>query len=195
MNKRLRALLVFIGVATAGVLTIPLFRVADGVTTLQLSDGGIVQCSPADMVCDVRLPVDLAAKLTDAGRGNGQRYHRLAIDIAQCGDAGVIITDRHLYKDGAWLPGFSVIEGTCSVLADAGVADDAVVRTVPSPCACRKASGNCRFLLPDGGQPNLPFGVTGGPPTLLGGGGCLPKSCVTLAGAVDESWPDECPGG
>jgi hypothetical protein len=193
MSKRLRLLLVAVGTVLAGALTMPLFRAVDGVTTMQLADGGILECTPADMICDVRLPDDMAAKLADAGRSNGRKYHRLAIDVAQCGDAGVIITDRFLYKDGGWLPGLSVIDGTCSVYADAGVAGDAIVRTVPSPCACRKATGNCRYLLPDGGQPNLPFGVTGGPPTLLGGGGCLPKSCVTIAGTSDESWPGDCP--
>jgi hypothetical protein len=192
--KRLRVLLAFVGVVTVGALTTPLFRPKDDVTVAQLRDAGLLDCEPgADMLCDVRVSEEMAARLADAGRGNGKRYHRVGIDVRMCGDGGVVITDRRLYDNGKWRDGITLLEGSCSIVADAGLPDDPIVRTVNQDCACRKATGLCRYTLPDAGLAQLPLGITGGPPTLVGGAGCVRKSCTVLAGAADDSWPSECP--
>lgn len=194
--RKLRALLVAIGFVATGVLTLPLLRVKDDVTLGELRDAGLQDCDPAqDMLCDVRLSDDLAAQLAAAGRGNGRNYYRLAIDVRQCGQRGIVITDQRLYSGGKWRDGVTVVDGSCSISEAAQLPDDSIVRTVNQDCACRAATGNCRYTLPDGGVTNIPFGITAGPPTLVGGLGCVRKSCVTIAGATDDSWPAECPGG
>lgn len=187
-----------LGVGALAIGAVVLTSVRDGADATSVRtrqrDGGAIPCTPADMVCDVRLPEDISARLADAGRSNGKRYQRVAMDIRQCGDAGYILTDRRLTRaDGGILPGLTILEETCSISADAGVPNDATLRTIQPPCACRAAAGLCQFRQADGGLQQLPFGNTGSPPSLVVGPGCVRKSCRALTGKADDSWPAACP--
>lgn len=198
MKRALATLLVSLGVVVAGL---ELARVERGVTMAELRDAGFQQCPPVDLACEVRVSTDA-----------GYRYARPVFDARDCSafDAGLVLTDRRLYQGGEWDPPASlefVDRARCKVLADAGVPDDggAGLREMAQECGCRKASGVCRYQLPDGGTAPAPFGRTLGPGyppfETFGGAGCAPKACTALAAhdaqrrPVDETWPADCPGG
>lgn len=206
MRKTLASLLVVLAVAGGLVLS----RVDDGVTLAELQDAGFAQCPPTDLACEVRVSDEWLATLESRGVDGGKRYRRTVMDARDCRalDAGIVVTDRRFYRDGGWVNGFEVIDGRCRIVADAGVPDDGGtgIKELPLECGCRRASGVCRYQLPDGGQANVPFGRTVGPgyPLRVGprvshstevfaGAGCARKACIELAG--ESSWPEECPGG
>lgn len=207
MNKRLLAL--FSVLAVVGTFMVS--RIQDNVTPAELVDAGILNCPKVDLACEVRVSDEWLDALEARGADGGKRYRRIAVDARDCTefDAGYVITDRRLYRDGGWV-GLDVIAGRCKVVPDAPPDDaGAGLREMALECGCRKASGACRFQLADGGTDPVPFGVTVGPgysigrnPTdVFGGAGCARKSCVGLAAegedrkALDETWPEVCPGG
>lgn len=196
--KNLRSYLATLGLVVVGGASVMLSRVRDDVTMAELRDAGFQQCPAVDLACDVRLRTDA-----------GTRYARPVLDARDCRafDAGLVVTDRRAYDNGNWVRGFDVIGGRCQIVTGAPADDGGTAfRELALECGCRKASGVCRFQLPDGGFQTVPFGQTVGPGYALpgpgktalqtdsfGGAGCQRKACVELAG--ESSWPTECPGG
>jgi len=197
----LRALLKPVGAVLASGVIVLLFVRRDDATAPELRDAGVLACPEVDVACEVRVSESQLDKLEARGVTTGRRYRRVVLDARDCraGGLGLILTDRRLYSgDGGFAEIVEVIDGRCTVVGD-DEADDggAGLKELPLECGCRKASGVCRYQLPDGGQVTAPQGRTLGPGyppfETFGGAGCERKACIEFFG--DSSWPESCPGG
>lgn len=90
-----------------------------------------------------------------------------------------------------------IVEGSCAPAAQVVGARvlDGGVPFLAQACACKRATGTCEYRGADGGMVPAPVGKTLGPGyppyEAWSGAGCVPKSCVELAGS--SSWPSTCP--
>ena len=178
MSNRLKALLVLLG--TVGAVTV--YRLAPGVTRLEVADAGIL-----DNGVRTTIAVEGRRLLPDGGYryGSGHvdgvwRADEKVLIIDPPDDVEVFRPDRPRRDDAA------------------GTVDAKTLKARQDDCACRGATGNCFVANPDGGANLLaPFGVTLDEGT-FGGAGCVRKVCggvltVRDGVPVDETWPAGCP--
>lgn len=198
--KRWVALLTVVGTATIGGVAYLVARPEAGVTQAELVDAGITEDLRQGVArCYVILKPACRTR-ADGGLAPKYRMAKLPVYYGSThadGGRNVLVVPPKMLRCIERLAGPR--DEACTILSapDAGCDDSAVCNAEdPTPetyeCACRRASGNCRRFLPDGGPgANWPQGITI-PAGQWSGAGCERKFCgPTTAG--DDEWPEECP--
>ena len=201
-RQKLLAILSVLGVVTLGPTTYVLLTPKPGVTVADMVDAGFLDyCRPAVFSCGVRVAEACRQK---ADGGLWPAYGRVQTQAGVCdrGDAGNPALVFRWPKGGGGdcfeLAGPP--DSVCSVDddCDGGCSWDPSGAQSVTPlqdlCACRTSgAGNCFVPLADGGQQNIPRGITVFPP--FSGAGCIRKPCYALAepaDAGDRTWPAGC---
>jgi hypothetical protein len=199
--SKLKAMFLFLGVATVGGTTYQLALLKAEHSVADAVDAGLLQVSvPARIACTVRVVEACAA---DAGIANVYQHVQLKARLVRDAGAGQEPIIAFNLPD-SWRPCIrlagaprevcQVLEnGTCTPAAVCGA--NAPPQVQQSTCACRRPdAGLCRVpTLPDGGGLVLaPLGATLQPGWV--GPGCFRKFCgPEFAGEQGLSWPANCP--